>query len=395
MFHKLVVVLVTCVLQRYKKQIYPKPTLQKLVDTSASIVRLSQLLAQILLEEIKDFTLTLPKKMYLWQSNLSDINELMRRVIRPALRRLLLLYTIAILCSSLPLSAQSITAARINEVMIDNVDNYIDSYGKRSPWIEVYNSSAGTIDLAGCFLTDDPQDLKKYMIPKGDVLTVVKPRQSVVFFADEMPLRGTFHLNFTLTPEAPHYLALVSSDGSSIIDEVEVPAAIPTDHSYARIDDGVRTAVAVEAWHITQHTTPGSNNVVKDKNEKINRLQAADPNGFVMTVTAMLVVFSGLLILFLAYKLVGIVAMRIEGRQETLRSRLNSRLHREPTEVVSTTEDPLVAVAISLALTSELEMGGGEASGRLTIQPRPQLYDPWSDKSQMMRPTVECKRLKA
>lgn len=315
----------------------------------------------------------------------------MQRVTLPAaLQRLLLLSTIAVLWSLLPLSAQSITAARINEVMIDNVDNYIDNYGKRSPWIEIYNSSAGTIDLAGCFLTDDPQDLKKYMIPKGDVLTAIKPRQSVVFFADEMPLRGTFHLNFTLAPDTTHYLALVSSDGNTIIDEVEVPASLPANHSYARIDDGVRTAVATEAWHITQHTTPGSNNVVKDKNEKIDRLQEADPNGFVMTITAMLVVFSGLLILFLAYKLVGIVAMRLEGRKENL----HSRLHKESTESASTTEDPLVAVAISLALTTELEMGGGEAPGRLTIRPRTLPYTPWSDKSQMMRPTVACRQLK-
>lgn len=315
----------------------------------------------------------------------------MQRVTLPTLQRLLLLSTIAILWASLPLSAQSVTAARINEVMIDNVDNYIDSYGKRSPWIEIYNSSAGSIDLAGCFLTDDPQNLKKYMIPKGDVLTAIKPRQSVVFFADEMPLRGTFHLNFTLASNVSHYLALISNDGSTIIDEVEVPAAIPANNSYARIDDGVRTAVAAEAWHITQHTTPGSNNVVKDKNEKIDRLQEADPNGFVMTVTAMLVVFLGLLILFLAYKLVGIVAMRIEARQESL----HNLPHQEPTVATSTTEDPLVAVAISLALTSELEMGGGEAPGRLTIRPRTLPYTPWSDKTQMMRPTVDCKRLKA
>ncbi|WP_300969033.1 OadG family transporter subunit [Porphyromonas vaginalis] len=315
----------------------------------------------------------------------------MQRVTLPTLQRLLLLSTIATLWASLPLSAQSVTAARINEVMIDNVDNYIDSYGKRSPWIEIYNSSAGSIDLAGCFLTDDPQNLKKYMIPKGDVLTAIKPRQSVVFFADEMPLRGTFHLNFTLAPNVSHYLALISNDGSTIIDEVEVPAAIPANNSYARIDDGVRTTVAAEAWHITQHTTPGSNNVVKDKNEKIDRLQEADPNGFVMTVTAMLVVFLGLLILFLAYKLVGIVAMRIEARQESL----HNRPHQEPTVATSTTEDPLVAVAISLALTSELEMGGGEAPGRLTIRPRTLPYTPWSDKTQMMRPTVDCKRLKA
>ena len=291
--------------------------------------------------------------------------------------------------------AQGRKGLRINEVLVTNETNYQDDYGCQSAWIEIFNTTFGTVDIRSCYLTNDRNNPKKYPIPKGDVLTEMPPRQHLLFWADDMPNRGTFHVNFKLDPDKDNWIGLYDANGKDLIDSVTVPAGIPADHSYARIDDGVRTVVPAEAWHITQHTTPGSNNVVKDKNEKMDRLQEADPNGFVMTITAMLVVFSGLLILFLAYKLVGIMAMRLEGRKESLNRRLNSRLHQESAEKASTTEDPLVAVAISLALTSELEMGGGEAPGRLTIRPRTLPYTPWSDKSQMMRPTVDCKRLKA
>lgn len=314
----------------------------------------------------------------------------MQQALHRKLLRIPLLPVLTLLVLAPRVLAQSISSARINEVMVHNEDNYIDSYGKRSPWIEIYNSSAGTIDLAGCYLTNDPADLKMYMIPKGDIRTSIKPRQSVVFFADNLPLRGTFHLNFTLTPDESHYLALISSDGTSILDDVEVPANLPVNYTYARVKDGQRTEPAANAWHITQHTTPGSNNDIKDENEKIDRLDRDDPKGFVMTITAMLVVFLGLLLLFLAYELIGIIAMRLERNKQTLYNIQSS----QSTPSSETTRDPLIPVVIALTLSRELELNGGEAPGRLTIHPRTQLYSPWSDKGQMMRQSISRKHSK-
>ena len=37
-------------------------------------------------------------------------------------------------------SAQGIKDIRINEVMVRNVDNYEDDYGKRIGWIELFNT---------------------------------------------------------------------------------------------------------------------------------------------------------------------------------------------------------------------------------------------------------------
>ena len=48
-------------------------------------------------------------------------------------------------------NAQRAASMRINEVLVDNEDNFVDDYGKRHPWIELYNTSAGTVNIAGKF----------------------------------------------------------------------------------------------------------------------------------------------------------------------------------------------------------------------------------------------------
>lgn len=80
-----------------------------------------------------------------------------------------------ILLVSFGAQAQRATSMRINEVLVINEDNFVDDYGKRHGWIELFNTSAGTVNIAGCFLTDDKNNPKKYPIPKGDVLTQIPP----------------------------------------------------------------------------------------------------------------------------------------------------------------------------------------------------------------------------
>ena len=80
--------------------------------------------------------------------------------------------------------AQRATSMRINEVLVINEDNFVDDYGKRHAWIELFNNSAGSVNIAGCYLTNDKSNPKKYPIPKGDVLTVIPPRQHTLFWAE-------------------------------------------------------------------------------------------------------------------------------------------------------------------------------------------------------------------
>ena len=120
--------------------------------------------------------------------------------------------------------AQRATSMRINEVLVINEDNFVDDYGKRHAWIELFNNSAGSVNIAGCYLTNDKSNPKKYPIPKGDVLTVIPPRQHTLFWADGEPDRGTFHVNFTLDPSKENYIALYDADGRTLIDEIVIPA---------------------------------------------------------------------------------------------------------------------------------------------------------------------------
>ena len=62
---------------------------------------------------------------------------------------------------SLGINAQRATSIRINEILVVNEDNYVDDYGKHSGWIELFNSSAGTVDLKGCYIPNDENNLTK------------------------------------------------------------------------------------------------------------------------------------------------------------------------------------------------------------------------------------------
>ncbi|MDR0546282.1 MAG: lamin tail domain-containing protein, partial [Dysgonamonadaceae bacterium] len=134
--------------------------------------------------------------------------------------------------------AQRTTSLKINEILVINQDNYEDDYGEKNPWIEIFNNSAGTVNIAGCYLTNDLQNPKKYMVPKGDVQTKISPRQHVLFWADGRHSRGTFHLNFTLDSVGANFIALFDSDGRTLIDSVTVPAGQQKDRSYGLVEDG-------------------------------------------------------------------------------------------------------------------------------------------------------------
>ena len=176
--------------------------------------------------------------------------------------------------------AQRATSMRINEVLVINEDNFVDDYGKRHAWIELFNNSAGSVNIAGCYLTNDKSNPKKYPIPKGDVLTVIPPRQHTLFWADGEPDRGTFHVNFTLDPSKENYIALYDADGRTLIDEIVIPASQKADVSYGRTLDGQGE------WTALTKVTPSTNNVTLDSNEKIENFKENDSWGIGMTLTA-------------------------------------------------------------------------------------------------------------
>lgn len=277
-----------------------------------------------------------------------------------------------VLLVSFGAQAQRAASMRINEVLVINDDNFVDDYGKRHPWIELFNTSAGTVNIAGCFLTDDKNNPRKYPIPKGDVLTQIPPRQHTLFWADGEPSRGTFHVNFTLDPSKENYIGLYDADGKTLIDEITIPAAQKSDISYGRIIDGG------EEWAILPKVTPSTNNLTLDSNEKIENFKTNDSLGIGMTITAMAVVFLGLLLLFLIFKQVGKAAIAASKR--------NAQKAGAPVSASAPDEvSGEVFAAISAALYEMSDDNHDVENTVLTIRKVARTYSPWSSKIYSLR----------
>ena len=279
-----------------------------------------------------------------------------------------------VLLVSFGAKAQRATSMRINEVLVINDDNFVDDYGKRHPWIELFNTSAGSVNIAGCFLTDDKNNPRKYPIPKGDVKTIIAPRQHTLFWADGEPNRGTFHVNFTLDPSKENYIALYDADGKTLIDEVTIPVSQMPDISYGRVIDGQ------EEWAQLKKVTPDTNNLTLDSNEKIENFKQNDSLGIGMTITAMAVVFLGLLLLYLIFKQVGKAAIAASKR--------NAQKAGAPVSAGAPDEvSGEVFAAIATALYEMSDDNHDIEHTVLTIRKVRRAYSPWSSKIYSLRET--------
>ena len=244
--------------------------------------------------------------------------------------------------------AQRATSMRINEVLVINEDNFVDDYGKRHAWIELFNNSAGSVNIAGCYLTNDKSNPKKYPIPKGDVLTVIPPRQHTLFWADGEPDRGTFHVNFTLDPSKENYIALYDADGKTLIDEIVIPASQKADVSYGRTLDGQGEWTALTKEN--------------------------DSWGIGMTLTAMAVVFSGLFLLFIIFKQIGklsIAASKRNAQKAAGAAVIADNAGQESGEIFA---------AIGAALYEMSDDNHDIEHTVLTIRKVQRSYSPWSSK---------------
>ena len=291
----------------------------------------------------------------------------MKRVIIKGMLSVILLF------SGVISYAQRATDLRINEVLTYNVNNYIDGLGIRNGWIEIFNSSYGTVDIGGCYITNDKSNPTKYYIPKGNVNTSIKPQQFLVFFADNNRNSGIFHLNFEFKSSGENYVALYDTNGTTLIDEINIPA-LSQDQSFGRTTDGGREFSKLSV------STPLATNVTKAGMSKADRFIIYDPYGLGMAIIAMAVVFTALLILFITFKRIGIMSINMSRKRE--------RKAREASGNVTVNESALdedvapgeVYACISLALHEFQDDSHDLEDTVLTISRVARSYSPWSSK---------------
>ena len=289
---------------------------------------------------------------------------------------LLLLFTFCFVFAG---QAQSTSSLKINEVMVSNHSNYINNYGEHGAWIEIWNSSYASVNIEGCYLSNDKNNPTKYSIPKGDVATVIGPRQYLIFWADNMPGKGTFHLNFELDPQRENYIALYDTNGKTLLSEVKVPANIKPDHSYARVIDGA------DKWEIrgeetNKHVTPSSTNKLSQTNEKIENFKQHDSLGIGMAIIAMTVVFTGLIVLYFSFTLTGKIAVKM-GKRNDMKNN-EKGVAATPNQTVSTTSPSSGTnediVAITMALHEHLGGVHDKEDMVLTFKEVGPSQSPWS-----------------
>jgi len=302
-------------------------------------------------------------------------------------KRLLLILAL-LMAGACCLTAQSRKAVRINEVMVQNTPEGIaDEYGAHNAWIELFNANFAPIEISSIYITTDPTHRQLYPVPLGDVNTRMPKRQHVIFFADGEPNKGTFHTNFTLYPGRDNYIAILDAD-RSVIDEVTVPASVLPGQSWARTADGTGSW-ALRTGGDNDYITPSSANVIKDTNKKIEDFAERDANGFGMTIMAMCIVFSALLLLCLCFYAIGKLGSYLSRLRK---ARVKAAEAGEVLKVRDVTHDSGEEIAaIVMALHDHLDAHDRENTV-LTINKVKRAYSPWSSKIYNLRQVPEPPR---
>lgn len=266
--------------------------------------------------------------------------------------------------------AQSASDLKVNEFLVNNVNNYQDDFGARSSWIEIFNTAYNSVNIAGCYLTNDPKNPTKFRIPKGNSITQIPSRGYLVFWADNNTTHGILHLNFDL--KSSNYLALYDQSGKVLIDSVSFnPAVQKADTSWGRVFD------ADAKWASLAKPTPNANNNIVEQPSAGSTFLKSDPRGAAMALISIGVVFVILILLYLLSKYIGKANIN-RAKKATLmefEKQGISPIFMEDKEVSGET---LAAIAMALHLfeTEKEDLD----STILTIEKTSRTYSPWSSK---------------
>jgi hypothetical protein len=138
---------------------------------------------------------------------------------------------------------------RLSEVASSNAGSLKDENGDSSDWIEIQNSGASSVDLAGCGLSDRVDQPFKWVF---QARTLSAGGFLVVFASGKNRTTGSWlHTNFSIGSEGEE-VVLTGPDGSSL--DAVPRVRLRQDMSYAREASGDG------AWRFFTTPTPGAAN---------------------------------------------------------------------------------------------------------------------------------------
>lgn len=102
---------------------------------------------------------------------------------------------------------------RINEISSAN-DIYINDYGKKSDWIELYNTTDEDFDLSGIYVSDNIEKKKKYQIVSTGVDTTIPAHGYKIVWCDGKSPISQLHTSFKLENADSACVCIMAEDES-------------------------------------------------------------------------------------------------------------------------------------------------------------------------------------
>lgn len=322
--------------------------------------------------------------------------------------RKFLLVSLALLLG-IPAFSQGVLNVRINEVLVINEENIIDDYGKHESWIELFNTGYENVNIGGCYLgvryadrldANGDKLIKKYYIPNADPDTQMGTWEYRLFFCEGTDTKGTYYTNFTLDEDKVDMVILYNANGKDIIsvfrfpDNYEPVANVswglighdepesfifPAVSKKGLTNDQYLDALASGHKYQPQElsrTTPSATNESMAEVPRDEIFRRNDPSGLTMTLIAMIVVFSALVLIFLVIKLFGKFMVARTNRAEAT----SKGVAKEETKSKTTSYTGEEVAAISFALKMFEEDLHIKESTVITINRVGRMYSPWSSK---------------
>ncbi|KAA3661378.1 MAG: T9SS C-terminal target domain-containing protein [Calditrichaeota bacterium] len=154
----------------------------------------------------------------------------------------------------------------INEFMAANDSALVDEAGEFDDWLELYNPADSSVNLSGMFLSDNPENHTKWMLPD----TSIEAGGFLLIWADEDGSQGPLHANFKISRNG-EFLGLYAptTEGNFVIDSLSF-GPLWANVSLGRVADGG------DKWDFFESSTPGFSNATTGVFENQNASFTAD-----------------------------------------------------------------------------------------------------------------------
>ena len=120
----------------------------------------------------------------------------------------------------------------INEIMAGNVSAVADQNGEYDDWVELYNGNSFSLNLNGYYLSDNENDLTKWMFP---IVTIPANEYLIVWCDTAGGTQSGLHTTYRLSADQEE--VYLTDPTGTVIDAVHY-VNMPSDKGFARVPNG-------------------------------------------------------------------------------------------------------------------------------------------------------------